>query len=139
MEMGDFIFYRFEDRMYLIGVKGKPETIRLPDSFDGESYHICVYAFYNCNSLIDVVIPDSIKSIGEGAFMNCVKLTNATIPDSVTEVGSDAFKGCLKLNIYVSNPENINMWDAGWNPDNRPIFDAKTGRQLKKTLFGGWK
>ena len=33
-------------------------------------------------------------SIGEGAFYNCSSLSNIVIPNSVTSIGSDAFVGC---------------------------------------------
>lgn len=32
------------------------------------------YAFYMCKSLIDVMIPDSVKSIGKYAFYGCSNL-----------------------------------------------------------------
>ena len=39
----------------------------------------------------DVVILDSVRSIGEDAFRGCTGLTSVTIPDSVTYIGEDAF------------------------------------------------
>jgi len=37
------------------------------------------------------------SSIAAGAFFNCVSLNNVTIPDSVTSIGDDAFSGCSSL------------------------------------------
>ena len=37
-----------------------------------------------------LVIPDSVKTIGEDAFLNCKKLTEVTIPRSVTEISKYA-------------------------------------------------
>ena len=38
----------------------------------------------------DVVILDSVRSIGGAAFVNCTGLTSVTIPDSVMEIGCSA-------------------------------------------------
>ena len=45
----------------------------------------------------DVIIPDTVTSIGDHAFYNCSGLTSVTIPDSVTSIGYDAFYGCSGL------------------------------------------
>ena len=45
----------------------------------------------------DLVIPDSVTSIGDYAFSGCSGLTSITIPDSVNFIGSYAFYYCSKL------------------------------------------
>ncbi|MBO5705645.1 MAG: leucine-rich repeat domain-containing protein, partial [Bacteroidaceae bacterium] len=55
------------------------------------------YAFYNCSVLTSVTIPNSVTSIGGGAFYNCFGLTSVTIPNSVTSIGQSAFSGCSGL------------------------------------------
>ena len=69
------------------------------------------YAFFNCNSLTSIVIPDSVTSIGWGAFYNCDSLASVTIPDSVTSIGDSAFESCDSLTSIVI-PDSVTS--IGW-------------------------
>lgn len=53
---------------------------------------IADYAFYGCNNLHEIVIPDSVKRIGEGAF-RFSSLYDLKIPKNVSEIGEMAFTG----------------------------------------------
>ena len=62
------------------------------------------YAFYDCDALGSVTIPNSVTSIGKGAFYYCDALTSVTIPNSVTSIGDDAFYECKALtSITIGN------------------------------------
>ena len=63
-------------------------------------------AFSCCSSLSSIVIPDSVTSIGDYAFSGCSSLSNIVIPDSVTDIGNGAFSGCLLLE-YISIPKSV--------------------------------
>ena len=54
-------------------------------------------AFYNCENITSISLPNTIKSIGDEAFYWCRSLTSIIIPDSVTSIGNDAFAMCLNL------------------------------------------
>ena len=69
-------------------------------------------AFYNCNGLIDITIPDSVTSIGEYAFYNCSKLTSITMPDSVTSIGVGAFEHCTSL-TSATIPDSVTSIGSG--------------------------
>ena len=70
-----------------------PETI----NFSGTEYRVTSIgdrAFYNCNNLTKITIPNSITSIGTSAFYRCYALTSVDIPNSVINIGNSAFSGC---------------------------------------------
>ena len=59
------------------------------------------FAFFRCNRLKSVSIPNSVKVIDKGAFRACEKLTSVKIPDSVTEIGICAFYNCVSLTTIL--------------------------------------
>ena len=67
---------------------------------------ICNEAFYWCDSLTSINIPDSVTSIGDRAFIRCESLTNINIPDSVTSIGNSAFYGCVSLTC-INIPDSV--------------------------------
>jgi len=71
---------------------------------DGSVTTIGDYAFYDCDNLTSIEIPDSVTTIGEGAFYGCDNLTSIEIPNSVTTIGDYAFEFCLSLaSIEIPN------------------------------------
>ena len=62
---------------------------------------ICNNAFWDCRSLLDIVIPSSVTSIGDSAFGNCSSLCKIVIPSSITSIGDSAFYGCSSLSEVV--------------------------------------
>ena len=58
-------------------------------------------AFEGCTKLADVTIGSGVKTIGNSAFLNCTALAEVAIPDSVTTMGVYVFSGCTKLTSAV--------------------------------------
>ncbi len=56
--------------------------------------------YLNGELVTDLVIPDSVTSIGSRAFSDCTSLASVTIPNSVTEIGIGAFSGCSGLTEF---------------------------------------
>ncbi len=54
-------------------------------------------AFYGCESLKSVNIPNGVTTIEGGAFHECSSLLSVNIPNSVTAIERSAFSGCTSL------------------------------------------
>jgi hypothetical protein len=58
-------------------------------------------AFFECTPLANIIIPNSVISIGRAAFWSCSSLTNITIPNSVTSIGDSAFESSKLESITI--------------------------------------
>ncbi len=63
-------------------------------------------ALYNCDSLKNVTIGNSVKSIGNSTFSNCDSLQSVTIGEGVESIGDNAFSGCSNLQS-ISIPKTL--------------------------------
>lgn len=75
------------------------ERIRWGENGQGipKLYGIGQRSLASLPSLVEVAIPDSVKSIGTEAFCDDTSLPAITIPDSVVQLGPGIFKNCEKL------------------------------------------
>ena len=63
------------------------------------------YAFENCSGLTgELVIPNSVTSIGHSTFYYCRGLKSITIPNGITSIGTNVFFGCSGLtSVKIGN------------------------------------
>lgn len=47
--------------------------------------------FQDCSSLKSIVMPNTIKSLGDKTFANCTSLENCPLPESIEKIGSNVF------------------------------------------------
>ena len=63
-------------------------------------------AFYKCQTLESIVIPDHITNIGTNAFDGCTALTSVQLPRTITYLNSSLFSNCKSLRTFTI-PDNI--------------------------------
>ena len=83
-------------------------------------------AFYSCRSLTSVIIPNSVTSIGTEAFHYCSGLTSVTIPNSVTSIGDWAFRECTSLPV-IDNLRYADTYLIRVVDENQPTYTIKKG------------
>lgn len=73
------------------------------------------HAFYECQKLADLTLPDRLTSIGKSAFYRCNALTSIRIPDNVVTIATKVFQECSGLATVVL-PKNLeNIEDFAFN------------------------
>lgn len=80
-------------------IDGLPVTSIGKDAFNGWLQHACT-------SLTNVVIPESVTSIGDNAFYYCVNLPAIKIGRNVTRIGYLPFRRCNKMTAITVDPLN---------------------------------
>lgn len=69
-------------------------------TFNDKTYRVTSIgegAFYECNNLNSLTIPESVTRIGKYAFYDCSGLTSINIPMGVTRIEESVFEGCSSL------------------------------------------
>ena len=93
-------------------------TIPATVTYGGNTFSVTAIgdeAFFYCESLTSIDIPNSVTSIGNRAFASCSALTNITIPISVIHLGDEAFL-FSSLETLNFNAENCNDFGDEDNP-----------------------
>lgn len=83
---------------YIAGTADRDEdeivSVTLPEGIES----IMDEVFYNNGTIEEVVLPASVKYIGESAFSNCLRLNKVVFADDgLVEIAADAFKYCTAL------------------------------------------
>lgn len=71
-------------------------------------------AFFNCMYVRELVISEGVEEIGMYAFYKCIKIKPINIPLSVTKIGAGAFSNC-RSDIYCKAPAKPEGYEDGWN------------------------
>ena len=72
------------------------------------------YAFCGCGGISRLIISNSVTSIGSGAFSGCDGLVSVMIGDNVNSISGDVFNNCSKLKkvvCFAMNPPILNGGD----------------------------
>lgn len=80
----------WEGRGSLLRVSVSEGVTELPD-----------YLFSECRNLTEVILPKTLRRVGNHVFYNCRKLKSLTLPAQLESIGDGAFKNCESLSKII--------------------------------------
>lgn len=93
-------------------IPGAPVTdVEIPSKWNGLAVtKIACTSYYDSknDSMMTLVVPDTVTEIGSEAFKNCRNLVSVTLPNTITSMGYRAFFGCEKL-AYFKIPAGVTV------------------------------
>ena len=103
--------YEFEKLSQGYCISSKSTTLSgdivIPESFNGKPITvISEYAFYDCENVTSVTMPNSIKVIEDNAFKNCINLSEIVLSSELESIGQSAFVNCQRL-ISIELPDKV--------------------------------
>lgn len=137
-----FVWVRTKENEVIVGdYKGNGEILSIPSQINSYPVvKISASAFRYKDGLTSVVIPSSVKTIGNGAFQYCDNLTSVIISDGVETIDSSAFSRCTMLDS-VTIPKTI-TYIGGYVFSNAGIktvnFNGTTAEWNKIEKLSSW-
>lgn len=93
---------------------GQGTAAVIPPEINGVPVTAVGASAFEGSALTNIVLPDTVVSVGAKAFSKSANLKSITIPYSVTAIASDALEGCNSLTeiVYSGNPEEWELMKA---------------------------
>lgn len=94
--------FKYSVRNNTVSIHGIDENtlvkLIIPEEIEGLPVtRIASEAFYNIDNIIEVVLPSTIKEIGERAFGSCNKLEKINLPTGIERIETEAFYNASNL------------------------------------------
>lgn len=86
-------------------------------------------AFSGCTNLSNVVIPNTVDSIGTGAFKNCESLETVKLSNKLKTIPSEAFRYCYELS-KVEIPASVTSIESKAFGENTSLSDVDFGKNV---------
>jgi len=101
----NFQYITWGNSISIVKYLGNDQIVVVPTSINGKPVTKLLENVFASNlNLINVILPDGLEQIGNGAFSGCTGLTSIAIPNSVTDIGQSAFNSCTGLtSIAIPN------------------------------------
>ncbi len=114
------------------GVTGFKENhsasfLKIPSIVDGTPVvSICENAFCSDDAIIDLYIPDSVKSLDKNCFSNAKWLESVCFFGGNVEIGEETFGNCERLESIVIKDGSVSIGKRAFKNSGKVTFDEDT-------------
>ena len=98
-----FLIIKNYNGITLVKTQNEPKKVIFAEGT--QEINVSQNFFYGC-AVEEVVLPESVKKIGDYAFSEIAALKEINLPDSITEIGTEAFRKCSGL-TNIKLPEGL--------------------------------
>lgn len=99
---GDYTYSVIGGEITITGFTDTPESLDIPSYIDDLPVtSIRDNAFFNCTSLKNITLPETLKAMGHHCFYDCSQLQEIHLPNSITSIGMGCFDRCTSLKKAV--------------------------------------
>lgn len=105
----------------VIAYLGRSDIVTVPSKLGGATVTTIADSAFIENTLVKVILPDSVTTIGESAFADCKALRSITLSSALRAVGAGAFKNCDALEIRRAPSALTDLYTGS---DNLPFNEA---------------
>lgn len=106
---GEYVYENYRvDKLIDNKIAPIEEVLKIPGEINGIRINcIAKRAFENETKIVKIILPESIREIGESAFADCINLSEIQIPSEYVSIGNNAFKNtafyCEHKTTYLNN------------------------------------
>jgi hypothetical protein len=133
-EKYDYEYQKVNGGIQITKYNGSELNVKVPDEIDGQTVvSIGDWAFAE-QDITEVMLPDTVTSIGWGAFSESDSLKKVTLPKNLTEIKKFAFSNCTSL-AEIEIPDGVTAIGYGAFSECSGLKAVKLPAALKKIEF----
>ena len=134
-EYNSMFEYKSNGQGEIIITKCNPSAygqIDIPNMIDGMLVtEIGQASFFECENIISVSIPDSVKNINNSAFIKCKRLKSVSLGNGLEIIGTRAFEYCSSLE-KITIPDSVRIIDDLAFGDCQNLNSLTLGKGVEK-------
>lgn len=117
--------------------KGSDDNVEVPETIHGETVKGIEWGSFSGKNVKQVVLPDTVETIGAMAFEGCKNLTSIKIPEGVKVIAPYTFYECSSLQSVVlpESAETIMLQAFGRCSSLKEITILKNVKKIEEEAF----